>query len=113
MNSGILILRGLGAGMERLEGKQNGRLEASIFCECMLTFIFCTKTIFQGFGSFFFAKNGQKVAKMAKKDRKGLTPRSKPLNLWGDFFFGMQSIFLSSSFFLSHFSIRAINKLEE
>jgi len=43
---------------------------------------FAQRQSFRGLG-VFFAKNSQKVAKMAKKDRKGLTPRSKPLNLWG------------------------------
>jgi len=48
---------------------------------CLFSF-FAQRQSFGGLG-FFLAKNSQKVAKMAKKDRKGLTPRSKPLNLWG------------------------------
>jgi len=74
---------GVRGGYVTLRGQAEWTPRGIHFLRVYAYFHFLHKDNLSGVWEVFFAKNSQKVAKMAKKDRKGLTPRSKPLNLWG------------------------------
>jgi len=74
---------GVWGGYVTLKGRAEWTPKGVHFLRVYAYFHFLHRDNLSGGWDFFLAKNSQKVAKMAKKDRKGLTPRSKPLNLWG------------------------------
>jgi len=82
MNSGILILRGLG-GYVTLRGQAEWTPRGIHFLRVYAYFHFLHKDNLSGVWEIFLPKIAKKQPKWQKKDRKGLTPRSKPLNLWG------------------------------
>jgi len=103
MNSGILILRGLG-GYVTLRGQAEWTPRGIHFLRVYAYFHFLHKDNLSGVWEFFFAKNSQKAAKMAKKRQKRVDTKKQALKSLGVIFFGMQSIFLSSFFSFPFFN---------